>query len=53
MSDGSATEASQHRVFYLYDSGGIAQEWNYQGLYGKLHSRDTLFQMPLPSKQAP
>jgi hypothetical protein len=47
MSEGSITDANQHRVFYVYDQKGVARQWLYQGLYGKLSSQDSL--LPSPS----
>jgi hypothetical protein len=46
MSDGVPSDATKHRVFYTYDQSGIAQEWNYQGIYGKLSSIETMFPEP-------
>jgi hypothetical protein len=46
MSDSPVTEASQHRIFYAIDQNGIARDWNYQGMYGKHSSRDSLLPTP-------
>lgn len=46
MSESGVTDASQHRVFYVYDQGGIARQWLYQGSYGKLNSHDALLPSP-------
>ena len=46
MSDSPVTEARQHRVFYDFDQNGIAHNWNYQGMYGKHSSRDSLLPTP-------
>jgi hypothetical protein len=52
MSEGIATEASAHRVFYTFDSSGIARDWHYQGVYGKHSSSDVVLQPP-PASPAP
>lgn len=40
MAEGGTSEASMHQVYYSFDKGGVAREWDYRGVYGKLSSRD-------------
>jgi len=40
MAEGGTSEASMHQVYYSFDKTGVAREWDYRGVYGKLSSRD-------------
>lgn len=51
MSDGGTTDSNQHRVFYTFDQSGKANDWNYQGAYGKHSSRDA--SLPSPGTPSP
>ena len=48
MTEGGTSDPSMHQVYYAFDTGGVAREWYYRGMYGKLSSRD-----PAPETQAP
>src|SRR5574341_1376748 len=40
MAEGGTADPSMHQVYYSFDKGGVAQRWDYRGVYGKLSSRD-------------
>ena len=42
MAEGGTSEPSMHQVYYSLDDQGVAREWDYRGVYGKLSSRDAL-----------
>lgn len=46
MAEGGTSDPSMHQVYYNFDKGGVAREWDYRGVYGKLSSRD-----PAPEPQ--
>ena len=48
MAEGGTSDPSMHQVYYNFDKGGVAREWYYRGMYGKLSSRD-----PVPTSEAP
>jgi hypothetical protein len=53
MAEGGTSDPSMHQVYYAFDQGGVAQEWDYRGVYGKLSSRDALFESPSPAPKQP
>lgn len=48
MAEGGTSDPSMHQVYYSFDASGVAREWDYRGVYGKLSSRD-----PAPTSQPP
>jgi hypothetical protein len=53
MAEGGTSDPSMHQVYYSFDKDGMAQEWDYRGVYGKLSSRDALFDSPAPAPKQP
>ena len=42
MAEGGTSDPSMHQVYYSLDAQGVAREWDYRGVYGKLSSRDAV-----------
>ena len=53
MAEGGTADPSMHQVYYSFDKSGVAREWDYRGVYGKLSSRDAEPQAPASAPKAP
>jgi hypothetical protein len=53
LAEGGSSDARQHRVYYTFDQTGLAHDWDYDGIYGKLNSREATLPTPPPSSTTP
>ena len=53
MAEGGTADPSMHQVYYSFDKSGVAREWDYRGVYGKLSSRDAEAQVLAPAPKTP
>jgi len=53
MAEGGTADPSMHQVYYSFDKAGVAREWDYRGVYGKLSSRDPASDVQAPAAKQP